>query len=43
MSTQFCEEGWRVQVAEQLLRDYVFIHLERPGDKFNLLLAVSTR
>ncbi len=30
-----------LQVAEQLLRDFVFIHLDRASDKFNLLLAVS--
>ena len=29
-----------VQVGELLLRNFVFIHLTQPGDKFHLLLAM---
>lgn len=29
-----------LQVGQQLLRECIFIHLERPADKLNLLLAM---
>ena len=38
----FCDRccGYFVQVGEQLLRELVFIHLEQPSDKLQLVVQM---